>query len=37
MDEIKNNLENISQETGVKGIINLPATKMFKIKAHFDL
>jgi DNA-binding Lrp family transcriptional regulator len=37
MDEIKNNLENISQETGVKGIINLPATKMYKIKAHFDL
>jgi DNA-binding Lrp family transcriptional regulator len=37
MDEIKNNLENISQETGVKEIINLPATKMYKIKAHFDL
>ena len=37
MDEIKNNLENISQETSVKGIINLPATKMYKIKAHFDL
>ena len=37
MDEIENNLENISQETGVKGIINLPATKMYKIKAHFDL
>jgi DNA-binding Lrp family transcriptional regulator len=37
MDEIKNNLENISQETDVKGIINLPATKMYKIKAHFDL
>jgi DNA-binding Lrp family transcriptional regulator len=37
MDEIKNNLENISLETGVKGIINLPATKMYKIKAYFDL
>jgi DNA-binding Lrp family transcriptional regulator len=37
MDEIKKNLENISQETGVKGIINLPATRMYKIKAHFDL
>ena len=37
MDEIKNNLENISQETSVKRIINLPATKMYKIKAHFDL
>ncbi len=37
MDEIKNNLENISRKTGVTGIINLPATKMYKIKAHFDL
>ena len=37
MDEIKNNLENICQETSVKGIINLPATKMYKIIAHFDL
>jgi len=37
MDEIRNNLENISQETSVREIINLPATKMYKIKAHFDL
>jgi siroheme decarboxylase len=37
MDEIKNSLENISIKTGVTGIINLPATKMYKIKAHFDL
>jgi DNA-binding Lrp family transcriptional regulator len=37
MDEIRNNLENISQETSVKEIINLPATKMYKIKAHFDV
>jgi DNA-binding Lrp family transcriptional regulator len=37
MDEIRNNLENISLETGVKGILNLPATKMYKIKAHFDI
>ena len=37
MDEIKNSLENISQKTSVKEIINLPATKMYKIKAHFDL
>lgn len=37
MDEIKNNLENISKETSVKEIINLPATKMYKIKAHFHL
>jgi DNA-binding Lrp family transcriptional regulator len=37
MNEIKGNLEDISRKTGVKGIINLPATKMYKIKAHFDL
>ncbi len=37
MDEIKGNLEDISRETGVKEIINLPATKMYKIRAHFDL
>lgn len=37
MGEIENNLETISKETGVKKIINLPATKMYKIKAHFDL
>jgi DNA-binding Lrp family transcriptional regulator len=37
MDEIKNRLKAISKETGIKEIINLPATKVFKIKAHFDL
>jgi DNA-binding Lrp family transcriptional regulator len=37
MDEIKENLEDISRETGVEAIINLPATKMYKIRAHFDL
>lgn len=37
MEEIEENLENISQQTGIKEIINLPATKVFKIKAHFDL
>lgn len=37
MDEIKGNLEDISRETGVTEIINLPATKMYKIRAHFDL
>ncbi len=37
MEEIEENLENISQETGIKEIINLPATKVYKIKAHFDL
>jgi siroheme decarboxylase len=37
MDEIAKNLKKISQETGIKDIINLPATKMYKIKAHFNL
>ncbi len=37
MEEIKSNLEAISEETQIKDIINLPATKVFKIKAHFDL
>lgn len=37
MGEIEENLEKISQKTGIKDIINLPATKVYKIKAHFDL
>lgn len=37
MREIEENLKSISQQTGIKEIINLPATKVFKIKAHFDL
>ena len=37
MKEIEENLKNISQQTGIKEIINLPATKVFKIRAHFDL
>jgi DNA-binding Lrp family transcriptional regulator len=37
MKEIDFNLKQISKETCVKEIINLPATKVFKIKAHFDL
>jgi DNA-binding Lrp family transcriptional regulator len=37
MKEINANLKHISKETGVKEIINLPATRVFKIKAHFDL
>jgi siroheme decarboxylase len=30
-------LSEISKKTGVTEILNLPATKVFKIKAHFDL
>jgi len=37
MKEIDINIKQISKETGVKEIINLPATRVFKIKAHFDL
>jgi DNA-binding Lrp family transcriptional regulator len=37
MDEIESNLRMISQETGIQEIINLPATRVYKIKAHFDL
>ncbi|MBE9530507.1 MAG: Lrp/AsnC family transcriptional regulator, partial [Proteobacteria bacterium] len=37
MEEIEENLKNISRQTGIREIINLPATKVFKIKAHFNL
>ena len=37
MAEIKKELENISAETGVTDILNLPATSVFKIKAQFNL
>ena len=35
--EIEQNLRQISRETGVETILNLPATKVFKIRAQFDL
>lgn len=37
MDEILENLDRIRLETGINDIINLPATKVFKIKAQFNL
>lgn len=37
MQEIETNLQQISRETGVRDILNLPATRVFKIKAQFDL
>jgi len=37
MEEIEKNLETISRKTGITDILNLPATKVFKIKAQFDL
>ena len=37
MEKIEANLSKISQETGIKDILNLPATRVFKIRAKFDL
>lgn len=37
MDEIEANLKQIAAETGVADILNLPATKVFKIKAEFKI
>ena len=37
MDEIEANLKQIAVDTGVTDILNLPATKMFKIKAEFQV
>lgn len=36
-EEIEKKLSEIKSETGVSEIINLPASRVFKIKAHFDL
>jgi DNA-binding Lrp family transcriptional regulator len=37
MAEIDQSLAEISEKTGITGLINLPATKVFKIKAQFNL
>lgn len=37
MEEIRRNIEEISRETGVTDILNMPATRVFKIRAHFNL
>ena len=37
MDEIEANLKKIAAESGVHDILNLPATKVFKLKAQFDV
>ncbi len=37
MEEIEHNLKDIEQETGIAEILNLPATRVFKIKAQFDV
>lgn len=35
--EIEKNLKDISEETGVADILNLPASRVYKIKAQFDV
>lgn len=37
MVEIEESLGRISKETGINDILNLPATRVFKIRAHFNL
>ncbi len=37
MAKIEANLRDIAAVTGVRDIINLPATNVYKIRAHFDL
>ena len=37
MDEIDANLKQIAAETGVTEILNLPATRVFKIRAEFKV
>jgi DNA-binding Lrp family transcriptional regulator len=36
-EEIEQNLKDIAAETGVTEILNLPASRVYKIKAQFDL
>ena len=37
MAEIEENLQQISRDSGISDILNLPATRVFKIKAKFRL
>lgn len=37
MEQIEACLQEIASETGVTEILNLPATKVYKLKAHFDV
>jgi len=36
-EEIEDNLRQIAEDTGVEDILNLPATKVFKIRAEFEV
>jgi len=37
MEEIEKNLKQIAEDSGVDNILNLPATKVFKIRAEFEV
>jgi hypothetical protein len=37
MEEIEQHIEEIARESGISEILNLPATKVFKIRAQFDV
>ena len=37
MEEIEENLKKIARESGIEDILNLPATKVFKIRAEFEV
>lgn len=37
MPEIEQNLKEISEKTGISEILNLPATRVFKIRAQFQV
>ena len=37
MEEIEANLKQIAEETGITNILNLPATRVFKIRAEFKV
>jgi DNA-binding Lrp family transcriptional regulator len=37
IQEIEQNLEEISKKTGISEILNLPATRVFKIRAQFQV
>jgi len=37
MEEIEDHLKDIAAETGIREILNLPATEVFKIRAQFDV
>ena len=37
MEEIEANIKKIAEESGVDDILNLPATRVFKINAQFDV